>query len=122
MNKQNGFTVESHFSSKSQVVRKIYDGVLNAIQQIGPVIEEPKKTSIHLVNATALAGVATRKDSLILTIKSDRKLTSPRIHKSEQVSANRFHHELKLCSPADVDNELIVWLRDAYKLSSNRSL
>jgi Domain of unknown function (DUF5655) len=113
-------TVENHFSSKDPIVREIYDQVVKAIRRIGSVIEEPKKTSIHLVNSSALAGVATRKDSLILTLKSDRKLTSPRIHKSEQVSAGRFHHEVKLRSQADVDNELIGWLREAYKLSSNQ--
>jgi hypothetical protein len=113
-------TVENHFSSKEPIVREIYNRVLKAIRGIGSVIEEPKKTSIHLVNSSALAGVATRKDSLILTLKSDRKLTGPRIHKSEQVSAGRFHHEVKLRSPADVDNELVGWLREAYELSSNR--
>lgn len=113
------YTVESHFSSKDPIVREIYDRVLKTIRQVGRVVEEPKKTSIHLVNATALAGVATRKDSLILTVKSDRKLTSSRIHKSEQVSASRFHHEVKLRSPGDVDDELAGWLRDAYVLSSN---
>lgn len=112
-------TVENHFSSKDPIVREIYDSVLKAIRKFGSVLEEPKKTSIHLVNSSALAGVATRKDSLILTVKSDRKLASPRIHKSEQVSASRYHHEVKLRSPAEVDDQLIDWLRDAYKLSSN---
>jgi hypothetical protein len=61
--------------------------------------------------------VATRKNAIILTIKSDRDLDSPRIHKSEQTSARRFHHEVKLTAPADVDAELIRWLKDAYALS-----
>ena len=113
-----GFTVNSHFSGKDPVVRKIYDQLLKAIKRFGPSTEEPKKTSIHIVNRTALAGVATRKAHLILTIKSDRKLPSPRIHKSEQASASRFHHEIKLTSPADVDDELIGWLKAAYSLSA----
>jgi hypothetical protein len=92
--------------------------LLQAAAKFGPILEEPKKTSIHLVNKTALAGVATRKSALVLTIKSDRKLSSPRIHKSEQTSANRFHHEVKLTSPAEVDSELVQWLKDAYALSA----
>jgi hypothetical protein len=112
-----GFTLDSHFESKDPVVRQIYDRLLKSAQQFGPVIEEPKKTSIHLVNRTAFAGVATRKSAIVLTIKSDRKISSPRIHKSEQTSANRFHHEVKLSSPAEVDAELVKWLRDAYALS-----
>ena len=114
----NGFTVKSHFESKDPAVRQIYDRVLQAAGKFGPVIEEPKKTSIHLVNKTAFAGVVTRKSAIVLTIKSDRKLSSPRIHKSERTSANRFHHEVKISSPADVDAELVKWLKDAYALSA----
>jgi hypothetical protein len=119
MNNDNAsFTVKSHFENKDAVVRQIYDRLIKGAQKFGRVIEEPKKTSIHLVRKTAFAGVATRKHALILTIKSDRKLSSPRIHKSEQASANRFHHEARLTSPAEVDAELLKWLKDAYVLSA----
>jgi hypothetical protein len=114
----NGFTVMSHFEDKTPNVRKIYDQLLKRLRKVGSFAEDPKKTSIHLVNVTALAGVATRKDSLVLTIKSDRPLKSSRIHKSEQTSAQRFHHEVKLAAPADVDDELMGWLKDAYALSA----
>src|SRR5437667_12776916 len=111
------FTVESHFEGKDDSVRRIYDRLLKEAGRFGSVMEEPKKTSIHLVNRTAFAGVATRKSAIILTIKSDRKLSSPRVHKSEQTSASRFHHEVKLASPGDVAAELLKWLKDAYALS-----
>ncbi len=112
------FTVKSHFDDKDAAVRQIYDRVLKATGKFGSVTEDPKKTSIHLVNKTAFAGVATRKNSMILTIKSDRKIASSRIHKSEQTSARRFHHEVKLTAPAEVDAELVKWLKDAYALSA----
>jgi hypothetical protein len=118
MGKQtDGFSVKSHFDGKDAAVRQIYDRLLKAAGKFGPVAEEPKKTSIHLANKTAFAGVATQKRAVVLTIKSDRKLSSPRIHKSEQTSANRFHHEVKLTSLSDVDSELVTWLKDAYALS-----
>ncbi|MBA3354634.1 MAG: hypothetical protein H0U18_01590 [Pyrinomonadaceae bacterium] len=56
-----GFAVTTHFQDKDEIVREIYDRLLSRVEQCGPVIEEPKKTSIHLVNRTAFAGVATRK-------------------------------------------------------------
>ena len=112
------YTVKSHFESKDPVVRQIYDRVLKSVAKFGPVGEEPKKTSIHLVRKSAFAGVATQKKAIVLTIKSDRKISSPRIHKSEQTSASRFHHETKLTSPAEVNAELLKWLRDAYELSA----
>jgi len=111
------FTVKSHFEGKDDSVRRIYDRLLKEARRFGPVKEEPRKTSIHLVNRTAFAGVATRQRALILTIKSDRKLSSPRIHKSEQTSAKRFHHQVRVNSPAEVDSELVNWLKDAYALS-----
>jgi hypothetical protein len=110
------FTIESHFKGKDSV-RRIYDRLLKEARRFGAVIEEPKKTSIHLVNRTAFAGVATRQHALILTIKSNRNLSSPRVHKSEQTSAKRFHHQVRVNSPAEVDSELVNWLKDAYALS-----
>ena len=111
------FTVESHFVGKEPVVRQIYDCLISKLGEIGPVVAEPKKTSIHLNNVSALAGVATRKNYLLLNIKSARKLESPRIHKSEQVSASRYHQEIKLTQVTEVDDELLEWLRAAYALS-----
>ena len=107
----------NHFQGKDASLRQIYDRLLKGARKFGLVVEEPKKTSIHLVNRTAFAGVAARKNSIILTIKSHRKLWSPRIHRSEQASANRFHHEVKLTSPPEVDSEIVKWLKEAYALS-----
>ena len=112
------YTLDSHFATKDPVVRQIYDRLLLSLKTSGPVGKEAKKTSIHLTNGTAFAGVATRKGYLILTIRSDRKLDSPRIHKQEQVSARRYHSEVKLASPSEVDPELIGWLKAAYSLST----
>ncbi len=112
------FTLKSHFEGKELIVREIYDRLLKNLEKFGPLVAEPKKTSIHLINVTALAGVMTRKNAIVLTIKSDRPLASARIHKSEQVSANRFHHELKLTSPGQVDEQLLAWLERAYALSA----
>ena len=112
------FSVASHFAGREPAIRKIYDRLLLVSGKLGPVREDPKKTSIHLVNKTAFAGVVTRKNAIILTLKSDREIASPRIHKSQQTSASRFHHEVRLTSPADVDAELTGWLKAAYELSA----
>ncbi|MEO6195118.1 MAG: DUF5655 domain-containing protein [Thermoanaerobaculia bacterium] len=109
--------VSNHFEGRSPKVRQIYDRLLDVAGAFGPVEEDPKKTSIHLNRKTAFAGVATRKESLILTLKSACDLQTSRIAKHEQVSANRWHLEVKLADPADVDPELIGWLKAAYEIS-----
>jgi len=111
------FTISQHFDGKELAVKSIYDRIIKETRKFGKVVEEPKKTSIHLVNKSAFAGVATRKTALILNIKSAAPIKDARIKKSEQVSASRFHQEVKLVSPQEVDSTLVAWLHDAYTLS-----
>jgi hypothetical protein len=111
------FTVGDHFAGKTPAVREVYDRVIAALRKIGTVRQEPKKTSIHLVRSSALAGVEVRKDYLLLNIKTDYRIQSPRVVRSEQPSARRFHHKVKLSSLKEVDRELQSWLKDAYELS-----
>lgn len=111
------YSVNDHFKDRDKSLRALYDQLLSTLGEIGPVSQEAKKTSIHIVNHSALAGVRVRKEYLLLNFKSDRKLKSKRLLKSEQLSSRRFHHELKLGSPSEFDAELKGWLQEAYDLS-----
>ena len=110
-------TVASHFEKSASEIRAAYDALLSAARALGPFHEEPKKTSIHLVRTTAFAGVATRRNTLNLTLKASNRVESPRIHRAEQTSANRWHLELQLKGPDAVDAELRQWLSQAYDLA-----
>ena len=99
-------------------VRAIYKRLLSTAKAIGPFAEDPKKTSIHLTRRSAFAGVATRRNALILTIKSATDIKSPRIFKREQASANRWHLEVRLEDPKQVDAELKSWLKAAMELAA----
>jgi hypothetical protein len=61
--------VGPHFAKSDPEVQLTYRRILDAARALGPVAEEPKKTSIHLVARTAFAGVATRRSALILTLE-----------------------------------------------------
>jgi hypothetical protein len=113
--------VDSHFAKTDPTVRATYQRLIDVARALGPVTEDPKKTSIHLVRHTAFAGVATRRSSLILTLKSASDIRSPRIQKREQTSANRWHFEVRLEKPAHVDRQVTTWLRAAYDLAASRS-
>lgn len=113
------FTIEEQFIGKEPAVRAMYDRLVKYAQALGPVCEEPKKTCIHLANGTAFAGVHTRKSALLITIRTDFPIESPRIAKSERVSKSRYHHDLRLESIEQIDEELVAWLRAAYCLNSD---
>lgn len=110
-------SVDEHFIGKDGDLRVVYDRLVALTEKFGQVEQDPKKTSIHLNRKTAFAGVAVRKAHLVLTIKSGHQIDSPRIFKSQQTSANRFHHEVKLACLKDLDAELRLWLKAAYDLS-----
>ncbi len=102
-------------------VPEIEDGIVEIMaiaREWGDVKPEAKKTSIHLLRtATAFAGIATRKDALVLTLKSENDIRSPRVRKHEPASPGRWHIEIKLTKPQEVDHELQQWLRASYLLA-----
>jgi Domain of unknown function (DUF5655) len=111
-------TVRQHFVGRDPIVRAIYDRIVSAAETFGTVEQDPKKTSIHLNRRSAFAGIATRKDGLILTLKAASDIRSPRIIKRDQASANRWHLEIRVKDPKEVDQELTSWLKEAYELAS----
>jgi len=111
------YSVSDHFVNKDPSVRALYDQLVALVRTFGPVEEDPKKTSIHLNRKSALAGVETRKNNFLLTIKSDYPIKSPRVEKVEKISSKRFYHKVRISSPNDFDEELKTWLKEAYALS-----
>jgi hypothetical protein len=90
--------------------------LLDVLGPLGAFTAEAKKASIHLVRSSGFAGVHPRKSYLYLNLRLDHALSGPRVAKTEQVSKNRWHNEIRLDSPDQIDDELRGWLREAYTL------
>ncbi len=95
---------------------KLYRALLASVKKIGPFEEQVKKTSVHLARKSAFVGVHPRKEYLLLTVKAEQPLKNPRIFKSEQVSKNRWHLEMKLTDLSELDAETLKLIRTAYDL------
>jgi hypothetical protein len=108
--------VAAHFTGKDPIVRDIYDRLVGAAGRFGPVMEDPKKTSIHLVRKTAFAGVVARHAALVLTLTAT-DIRSPRVTKRQQTSASRWHLEVRLTDPRQVDKQIATWLERAIRIS-----
>jgi len=110
--------VADHFKKDAAPsVSQTYKKLIGVVGKFGPFAEAAKKTSIHLDNKTAFAAVYVRRSYINLVVKANHQITSPRVLKTEQLSRNRFYHTVKLVSEADIDKELIGWIKDAYVLS-----
>src|ERR1051326_1264054 len=91
-------------TSASPTGQRLYRGLLSVLQPLGPFQQELKKTSVHLVRGSAFLGVQLRREYLILTIKAETPIKSPRITKSERVSKNRWHCDVRIANETDFDH------------------
>jgi hypothetical protein len=103
-------------SAAGPEARELYRNLLEAVAALGPFREEIKRTAVHLVRSSAFIGVHPRKRYLILTVKSDTPVRSRRVFRSEQVSRDRYHLEIKVAAAADIDSQLMGWIGAAYDL------
>lgn len=110
-------SVGDHLARTSPRVAATYGALLEAARALGAFQEEPHQTSIHLTRRTAFAGVAIRKTGLLLTLKSDREIRSGRVKRNQHTSPHRWHAELRLDDPRQVDRQLRAWMARAYALS-----
>lgn len=99
------------------VAGPIYQRLLTAVAELGPYELEEKKTSIHVVRGRAFLGVHRRKNALLINIVTAQPIVSDRVVRHDQVSANRVHNEVQLHAEADVDDELVAWVTQAYELT-----
>jgi len=109
------------FTSASPIASDLYARLKSALARFGSYREEIKKTSVHLARRSAFLGVHPRKEHLLVTIKSDKAIRSRLIVKSEQVSANRWHLEVKIGAPSEIDREFLGWARRAYDLCGEKA-
>jgi hypothetical protein len=59
---------------------------------------------------------ASAQSYMYLNLRTEHAIANARVVKTEQVSKNRYHNEIKLDSPDAVDAEVRQWLSEAYAL------
>jgi hypothetical protein len=100
---------------KSQFVLDLYHHLLSELNKIGPIQEKRKLTSVSFENRNTFASTMIRNSSIKLVLRTNHRISNPRILNTERVSERFFDHTILLNSKNDVDDELKKWLEDAYK-------
>jgi hypothetical protein len=102
------------FQGKSQLVQDLYQALRDQLNQLGPVQETMKAISVSFENRKRFASALIRDHSIKLILRTNHKITSPRIRNMEQVAAKSYDHTVLISSSRDIDTELMEWLGDAY--------
>jgi hypothetical protein len=107
--------VDAQYAGAKAALRPIYDALVAAVKKFGPdVVISPKKAYVSLRRSKQFAilqpSTSTRMDvGLILPGVDPGK----RLEASGSFNA-MMTHRVRIAKPAEVDKELLGWLREAY--------
>ena len=96
--------------------QEVYSRLLKAVGRFGPIREERGDRSVLLRSRGGFLGIHPKRDGLDLQIVTDHVIRAARVNKVDRVSASRFHVHVRVASTADIDAQLLDWLREAYDL------
>jgi Domain of unknown function (DUF5655) len=115
-------SLDGHFRDKSTKVRATFDAIVDSVTQFGPITILPEKSRIALHARMSFAAFMPRRDWLNGHLVLARRIESPRFSKIATVSPRNVLHAFRLNSPAEVDDEFIAWLGEAYEVGMQRHL
>jgi hypothetical protein len=107
---------KTFFKSYPAEVFELYNKLHDILKGIGPYTLEVKKTSIHIVNTKAFAGIHPKKSYLGVNLVLSKPKTDPPADKVEQVSKNRFHHFFQITLASQMGKGFKALLKEAYLL------
>ena len=80
----------------------------------------PEKTRIALQVRMSFAAFVPRRHWLGGHLVLARRIDSPRFLRIDTYSPGNVVHTFRLASPADVDDEFVAWLAEAYQVGAQR--
>jgi hypothetical protein len=115
-------TLTHHFRGKKPEIRALFDLVVAAIREIGPVRVLPEKTRIAFQVRMSFAQVTPRRGWLDGHVVLARRLEHPRFRQVQTFSPRNHLHAFRLTRPGDIDAEFKSWLAEAYLVGCQEHL
>lgn len=110
--------VDTQYAGAKEHLRPIYDGVVTAVSKFGPDVElAPKKSYVSLRRSKQFAIVKAATRSRV-----DLGLNLKGVDDTERLEGGKIFggmctHRVQLTSPADLDEEVTNWLKQAYDVA-----
>lgn len=114
--------LEHHFAGKPPRIRALFDAVVAAVRDIGPVEVLPEKTRIAFHVRMSFAQLTPRRAWLDGHVVLARRRESPRFRSIQTFSPRNHLHVFRIEKPEDIDAEFREWLREAYAVGEQKHL
>ena len=108
------YRLADHFKNRSPGVRQVFNHWRALARACGPVTVYAQKTRIVFQARVRFAGAVTHTDWLDATLWLRRRVEHRCLHRIESFSRLGYGVHFRLIEPADVDDDLARFLREAY--------
>ena len=112
--------VGKHFINKKPNVKEVYEKILKETKKFGKVNISPVQTSIMLKNVSTFLGINLRKDSVDIIFFLPEETNEFPIYKTFRYGKNKVAHSIRLESTAEVDKQLVRWMKISYGLAGKK--
>ena len=107
-------SIDEHFENKDPGVRYLFEELVRAARECGPVHVYAQKTRIVFQTRGRFVAVTPRKHHLGGHIWLKRSRSHPRIHRIDPLLDRDFVHNFRLTRPEDIDDGFRELIREAY--------
>ncbi len=115
-------TLREHFTGKPPKVVALFRAFVRLVRRCGPVLVIPEKTRIAFQARMSFAAVALKREQMVGHVILSRRLENPRFTKIESISPRNHIHSFAFRSPEELDDEVLSWLREAYRVGMQHHL
>jgi endogenous inhibitor of DNA gyrase (YacG/DUF329 family) len=110
------YTLRGHLAGKSLQAITLFQSFAKLVRRCGPVLVIPEKTRIAFQVRMSFAAVRLLQDRICGHVVLARHLENPRFTKIEHLSPRNYVHSFCFHSCEELDEEVLGWLREAYRV------
>ena len=116
------YTLRGHLTGKSARAVSLFHSFAKLVKRCGPVRVIPEKTRIAFQVRMSFAAVRLLRDGIFGHVVLARHLGNTRFTKIERISPRNHVHSFCFHSSEDLDQEVLSWLREAYRVGQQLHL
>lgn len=116
------YELEDHFAGKPPEIRALFETVVAAVREVGPVRILPEKTRIAFQARMSFAQLTPRKGWIDGHVVLARRYAHPRFRSIQTISPRNHVHAFRLTTPDDIDDEFRRWLAEAYLVGEQKHI
>jgi Domain of unknown function (DUF5655) len=116
------YTLKEHLAGKTPHAIGLFREFARLVKRCGPVRVIAEKTRIAFQVRMSFAAVSLRRHQIVGHVVLARHLENPRFTKIESISPRNHVHSFCFRERAELDGEVLSWLREAYRVGQQRHL